>query len=59
MSSNGLKARASNAPPPPKALHTVLQWLETHVRKPLEGTAFDRWIASPAKEYYIATKRHE
>ena len=47
------------APPPPKQLHQLLQWLETNVRKPLEFTAFDRWIATPAKQFYISSKRLE
>lgn len=50
---------ASNAPPPPKALHTILQWLDKHVRTPLQGSVFDKWIATPAKEYYKACKRME
>ena len=57
--SERVKKIASRAPPPPKALHGLLVWLENNVRKPLEGTTFDEWIAKPAKEYYIATKRLE
>lgn len=54
---SSIKERASNAPPAPKELDTVLRWLEVKVRKPLEGTWFDRWIATPAKEFYIGAKR--
>ena len=57
--SDHIKKTASNAPPPPKMLDNICQWLERNVRKPLEGTAFDKWIATPAKEYYIAAKRIE
>jgi len=41
-----------SAPPPPPFLHPLLQWLETNVRKPLEGSTFDKVIASPAKKMY-------
>ncbi len=57
--SEKIKQIASAAPPLPNGIHCILQWLEINVRKPLEGTAFDKWIATPAKEYYIATKRLE
>ena len=57
--SEKIKKSASDAPPPPKIIHGVLIWLENNVRKPLEGTTFDKWVAKPAKEYYIATKRLE
>ena len=33
-------------------VHACLQWLETHVRVPLAGSAFDKYIATPAKEAY-------
>lgn len=33
------------------------QWLENHVRKPLEGTMLDRYLFLPAKRAYCrATK---
>lgn len=51
------KEIASNAPPPPTALHVVLQWLEKHVRAKIEGSVFDTWVATPAKEYYKVAKR--
>jgi hypothetical protein len=57
--SEKIKQIAGAAPPLPGAIHGIFQWLETNVRKPLEGTAFDKWIATPAKEYYITTKRLE
>lgn len=38
-------------------LHQILVWLDTHVRKRLEGTVFDRWIASPAKTAYVKLRR--
>jgi len=56
---SSMKERASGAPPAPKELDSVLRWLEVRVRKPLEGTWFDRWIATPAKEFYIDAKRLE
>ena len=56
---SSVKERASNAPPSPKELTAVLRWLEVNVRKPLEGTWFDRLIATPAKEFYIGAKRLE
>tara|TARA_B100001559_G_C16230208_1_gene497502 strand:+ start:54 stop:233 length:180 start_codon:yes stop_codon:yes gene_type:complete len=59
MNSEKTKEIASNAPPAPKYLHSVLQWLETNVRKPLETTVIDEWIFTPAKQYYIAAKRLE
>ena len=33
-------------------MHACMQWLETHVRVPLAGSAFDKYIATPAKEAY-------
>jgi len=30
----------------------ILVWLEKNVRKPLEGSYFDQYIASPAKKIY-------
>ena len=55
--SERIKKMAMGAPPPPNGLHCILVWLENNVRKPLEGTTFDKWVATPAKDYYIATKR--
>ncbi|MDA7839102.1 hypothetical protein N9A45_02090 [bacterium] len=52
-----MERAASNAPPPPKVLHTILQWLDKHVREPMQGSVFDTWVATPAKEYYKACKR--
>lgn len=46
-----------SAPPPPSFLHPLLQWLETNVRKPLEGSTFDKVIATPAKKLYIQTRK--
>lgn len=57
--SERIKKTAASAPPPPKMLENICRWLERNVRKPLEGTAFDKWIATPAKEYYIVAKRVE
>lgn len=48
---------AKDAPPVPAYFEKVARWLETHVRRPLEGTWFDVWVATPAKEYYIQAKR--
>ena len=57
--SEKIKKIAAGAPPVPPAIHGVLVWLENNVRKPLDGTAFDKWIAKPAKEYYMSTKKLE
>jgi hypothetical protein len=59
MDSDTAKKMASNAPPPPKFVHSVLQWLETNVRKPLETSVVDEWVFTPAKQYYMAAKRLE
>lgn len=37
----------------------ILFWLETNVRKPLEGSYFDLYIASPAKKIYCDTVKHD
>ena len=57
--SEKLKDVASRAPPVGSAVEPVLQFLESRIRKPLEGTWFDQWIATPAKQYYIAMKRRD
>ena len=57
--SEKIKKVAASAPALPGAIHGILVWLENNVRKPLEDTTFDKWVAKPAKEYYIATKRLE
>lgn len=36
-------------------LHSTLSWLEVNVRKPLEGSYFDIYIASPLKKVYCDT----
>ena len=35
------------------ALHKTLEWLEHHVRVPLQGSYFDIYVASPAKHAYM------
>ena len=30
----------------------IATWLEENIRKPLQGTTFDIWIARPLKEKY-------
>lgn len=51
-------ARIHSMPDARACVHACLQWLETHVRVPLAGSAFDKYIASPAKEAYCgATKQ--
>ena len=57
--SEKLKDVASRAPPISSSVEPVLQFMDSHIRKPLEGTWFDLWIATPAKNYYIASKRRE
>ena len=59
MSSKTIKMAAKDAPPPPIYLDVVVRWLETNVRKPIEGYWLDTWVASPAKQYYIGAKRLE
>lgn len=55
-----MKEAASKAPPiKTSVIEPVLIVLETYVRKPLEGTLFDQWVASPLKEYYVAAKRRD
>ena len=34
-------------------LHKILEWLEKNVRVPLEGTAFDNYVATPLKTRYM------
>lgn len=50
---------SNDAPPPPAYLDVVVRWLETNVRKPIEGSWLDTWVAIPAKQYYIGAKRLE
>ena len=38
-------------------LHGVLVWLENNVRKPLEGTTFDVYIAKPLKDVYCESRK--
>jgi len=59
MSNNRLRQAAQDAPPPPAYLKDVTCWLETYIRKPLEGTWFDVWVATPAKNYYLLVKRKD
>lgn len=42
---------------PPSFLYPILQWLETNVRKPLEGSTFDKVVATPAKKFYTQTRK--
>ena len=58
--SKKLKEAASRSPPiAAPIIEPALIFLENNVRKPLEDTWFDVWIASPLKEYYIAAKRRD
>jgi hypothetical protein len=58
--SEKLKEAASNSPPiSAHIIEPTLIFLENNVRKPLENTWFDVWIASPLKEYYITAKRRD
>ena len=59
MSCDNMKAMSKDAPPPPVYLDAVVRWLETNVRKPIEGSWLDTWVATPAKQYYIGAKRLE
>ena len=55
-----MKEAASKSPPVITSyIEPVLIFLEVNVRKPLENTWFDKWIASPLKQYYIAAKRRD
>lgn len=58
--SEKIKKAASNSPPiSTSIIEPTLIFLENNVRKPLENTWFDNWLASPLKEYYIAAKRRD
>lgn len=58
--SDNIKKAASNSPPvSAPIIEPTLIFLENNVRKPLENTWFDVWIATPLKEYYIAAKRRD
>tara|TARA_B110000879_G_C10960726_1_gene427473 strand:- start:230 stop:406 length:177 start_codon:yes stop_codon:yes gene_type:complete len=57
--SEKIKNIASRSPPINNIIEPILHLLEYHIRKPLEGTWFDRWIATPAKKYYIISKRRD
>ena len=58
--SEKMKQAASKAPPiKTSTIEPVLVVMENYIRKPLEGTLFDKWIASPLKQYYIAAKRRD
>tara|TARA_B100001758_G_scaffold247398_1_gene265064 strand:+ start:488 stop:643 length:156 start_codon:yes stop_codon:yes gene_type:complete len=46
-----------NMPDVRGCVHACLQWLETHVRVPLAGSAFDKYIATPAKEAYCGVTK--
>jgi len=51
---------AKDAPPIKTSIvEPTLIFLENNVRKPLENTWFDIWIAKPLKEYYISAKRRD
>jgi hypothetical protein len=55
-----LKKIARDAPPvQTNLIEPTLVYLERYVRKPLEGSWFDVWIATPMKEYYIMAKRKD
>lgn len=38
---------------------SIVTWLEENIRKPLEGTAFDVWVARPIKEKYKGVIRKD
>ena len=40
-------------------LHSSLVWLEENVRKPLQGTLFDVYVATPSKNLYKRIRRLE
>lgn len=50
---------SKSSPVPSKLVEPLLQFLEVNVRQPLSGTWFDRWIALPAKNYYVTAKRRD
>ena len=58
--SKKIKKIAKDAPPVQTSLiEPTLIYLENNIRKPLEGSWFDIWIAKPMKEYYITAKRKD
>ena len=38
---------------------SIVQWLEENVRKPLEGSWIDTWVAKPIKHKYNAVVRKD
>lgn len=38
---------------------SVFTWLEENVRKPIDGTIFDVWIARPIKKKYKEITRED
>ena len=38
-------------------LHSVLVWLETNIRKPVEGSLIDRALFAPVKEAYLGLRK--
>ena len=37
--------------------HAKLVWLEENIRKPLQGSLFDIWVASPVKKIYCEQRK--
>jgi hypothetical protein len=35
----------------------ALVWLETHVRKPIEGSLLDVYFCAPVKQLYVTTRK--
>lgn len=38
---------------------SIVKWLEENVRKPIEGTWVDTWVAKPVKQKYKAIVRKD
>ena len=38
-------------------LHTILTWLDDNIKKPLEGSVVDKYIAEPLKSAYVSIRK--
>ena len=38
-------------------VHTVLAWLDTNVKKPMEGSTLDTYVFQPAKDAYVENRK--
>ena len=38
-------------------LHTILTWLDDTIKKPIEGSVVDKYIAEPLKKTYVSIRK--